>query len=165
MITLRDYTQADAARLVVLANNKNVSRYLIHTFPYPYTMQDAVEWIESGSQANNSITKVIEYQGNFVGSIAIIPQTGWKSHTAEIGYWVGEEYWGKGIAINALRAMSDAVFSGMKLTKLYAPVLGQKHASMRVLEKCGYVLEGIFKQEVFKDEQYFDGYYYAKHYP
>ena len=163
MITLRDYTKTDADRLIDLANNENVSRYLIYTFPYPYTIRDAAWWIESGSKANNSVTKAIEYRGNFVGSVAIMPQTGWKGHSAEIGFWVGEEYWGKGIATEALRIMSDLAFSDMKYKKLFAPVLGPNKASMRVLEKCDYVLEGVFKQDVFKGEQYFDGYYYAKY--
>lgn len=163
MITLRDYTKTDVARLVELANNANVSRYLVYTFPYPYTIQDAVWWIKTGSKASHSITKVIEYGGIFVGSVAITPQTGWKDHSAEIGYWVGEEYWGKGIATEALRTMSDLAFSGMKYKKLFAPVLDPNKASMRVLEKCGYVLEGIFKWGVFKDGQYYDEYYYAKH--
>lgn len=109
------------------------------------------------------MTKVIEYQGIFVGSIAIMPQTGWKAHSAEVGYWVGEEYWGKGIATQALRAMSELAFSTLIYKKLYAPVLAPNQASMRVLEKCGYVLEGVFREEVFKNGQYFDGYYYAKY--
>lgn len=163
MITLRDYTKTDADRLVELANNENVSRYLVYTFPYPYTIQDAVTWIETGSKANRSITKVIEYRKVFVGSVAITPQTGWKNHSAEIGYWVGEEYWGMGIATEALRTMSDLAFLSMQYKKLFAPVLDPNKASMRVLEKCGYVLEGVFRQDVFKDGQYYDGYYYAKH--
>lgn len=162
MIRLRDYSEADTDRLVELANNENVSRYLIYTFPYPYTKQDAIEWIKTGSKANNSVTKIIEYRGKFVGSVGITPQTGWKDHSAEIGYWVGEDYWGKGIATEALRVMSDFAFAVLKFRKLFAPVLGPNKGSMRVLEKCGYELEGIFKQEVFKHGQYYDGYYFAK---
>jgi len=135
---------------------------LIYTFPYPYTKQDAEWWIKTGSKANNALTKAIEYQGELVGTVGITPQTGWKEHSAEIGYWVGEEYWGKGIATEALRAMSDLAFSTMKYKKLFAPVLGPNKASMRVLEKCGYSLEGVLKQEVFKGGHYFDGHYYAK---
>lgn len=162
MIKLRDYSIADADRFAELASNENVSRYLIYTFPYPYTKQDAEWWIKTGSKANNSVTKAIEYRGELVGTVGITPQTGWKDHSAEIGYWVGEEYWGKGIATEALCRMTDLVFSTMKYKKLFAPVLGPNNASMRVLEKCGYSLEGILKHEVFKWGTYFDGYYYAK---
>lgn len=109
------------------------------------------------------MTKVIEYRGEFVGGIGITPQTGWKSHLAEIGFWVGEEYWGKGITSEALRTMSDLVFSTMKYKKLFAPVLGPNKASIRVLEKCEYNLEGILKREVFKRGQYLDIYHYRKY--
>ena len=161
MIILRDYTETDVDRLVTLANNKNVSRYLVYTFPYPYTKADAKWWIDTGSKANHAVTKVIEYRDQFVGSVGIHLQTGWRSHVAEIGYWIGEDYWGKGLATSALKAMSDCAFLLPALKKLYAPVLGPNQPSKKVLEKCGYVLEGILKQEVFKDGQYYDIYQYA----
>ena len=162
MITLRDYVIADADRFAELANNENVSRYLIYTFPYPYTKQDAEWWIKTGSRMNNSVTRIIEYRGELVGTVGITPQTGWKAHSAEIGYWVGEAYWGKGIATEALRMMSELAFTTLKYRKLFAPVLGPNKASMRVLEKCGYQLEGVLKHEVLKSGQYFDGHHYAK---
>ena len=161
MITLRDYQPADKTKLVLLANNQNVSRYLVDTFPYPYTQQDADWWIATGSKANNAVTKVIQDRGEFVGSVGIMPQTGWRNHIAEIGYWLGEAYWGRGIATEALAIMTDYATSDLKYKKLFAPVLEPNKASMRVLEKCGYQLEGILKHEVFKDGKYFDIYHYA----
>lgn len=161
MIQLRDYSEADIERLVVLANNKNVSRYLIDTFPYPYQRDDAVQWIRQGSSANNAITKVIEFNGEFVGSIGLAPQTGWKSHAAEIGYWLGEDYWGRGIATAALQQMTQYALHALHYKKLFAPVLAPNNASMRVLQKCGYVLEGVHRDEVFKDGAYFDIHHYA----
>jgi [ribosomal protein S5]-alanine N-acetyltransferase len=161
MISLRDYKTSDAERLVLLADNYNVSRYLVDTFPYPCTQQDADWWIETGSKANNEVTKVIEAQGEFVGSIGLSPQTGWKNHMAEIGYWLGEAYWGRGIAAEALKIMTDYAISNLKYKKLFAPVLEPNKASMRVLEKCGYKLEGILQQEVFKEDRYFNIYHYA----
>jgi [ribosomal protein S5]-alanine N-acetyltransferase len=161
MITLRDYIRADINRLVELANNKNVSRYLVDTFPFPYTKPDAEYWIETGCSENGNIVKVIEYQGEFVGSVGIKPQTGWKSHVAEIGYWVAESYWGKGIASSALGMMTEIALEKLQNRKLFAPVFAPNIASMRVLEKCGYGLEGILRQDVFKDGQYFDIHHYA----
>src|SRR5687768_11429146 len=105
MIILRDYKASDSDRLVKLANNKNVSRYLIYTFPFPYLKKDADWWIDVGCRENGSITKVIEYMGEFIGSVGISPQTGWRSHIAEIGYWVGESFWGKGITTEAVKMM------------------------------------------------------------
>ena len=94
MISLRDFTLSDADRLADLANNENVSRYLIYTFPYPYTKADAEWWIKIGSRANNSITKVVQYEGAFVGSVGITPQTGWKAHSAEIDWGSSEQFVG-----------------------------------------------------------------------
>ncbi len=162
MISLRDFTLSDADRLADLANNENVSRYMIYTFPYPYTKADAEWWIKIGSKANNSITKVVQYEGAFVGTVGITPQTGWKAHSAEIGYWIGEEFWDKGLATEALKVMSEFAFLAMNYKKLFATVLGPNKASMRVLEKCGYGLEGVLKRDVVKGGDYFDGYYYAK---
>ena len=161
MITLRDYEKSDAARLVLLANNRNVSKYLVYTFPYPYTQSDADWWIETGSKANQAITKVIQYHEEFVGSVGITPQVGWKNHVAEIGYWLGEAYWGQGIATEAVRLMTHYATARLSYKKLFAPVLGPNKASMRVLEKCNYELEGILKYEVSKDKKYFDTYHYA----
>ncbi|MGF1524996.1 MAG: GNAT family N-acetyltransferase [Leptolyngbyaceae cyanobacterium] len=162
MITLRDYRKSDTERLVSLANNKNVSRYLVDTFPFPYTQQDADWWIATGAAANNVVTKVIQYDGEFVGSVGIGPQEGWKRHVAEIGYWLGEAYWGQGIATAAVSQMTDYAIATLGYRKLFAPVLQPNKASRRVLEKCGYALEGILKSEVCKDEQFFDIYHYAR---
>ncbi len=162
MIRLRDYTESDIQKLTQLANNKNVSRYMIDTFPYPYTRDDAAWWVHTGASANGAVTKVIEVNNEFVGSVGILPQTGWKRHCAEIGYWVGEPFWGKGIATKALQEMSNLASEQHGIRKLFAPVLGPNIASMRVLEKGGYVLEGVLKQEVYKDGTYYDIHHFAK---
>ncbi len=164
MITLRDYVTPDVERLVELANHENISRYMVYTFPYPYTKPDAEWWISTGASMNHAVTKVIEY-GEFVGSVGFTPQTGWKAHSAEIGYWVGEAYWGKGIATEALRMMSDIAFSTLKFQKIFAPVFAPNQDSMRVLEKCGFSLEGVLKHEVVKGGNYFDLHHYAKFRP
>jgi [ribosomal protein S5]-alanine N-acetyltransferase len=92
MIFLREYADSDLERLVNLANNENVARYLVSTFPHPYTNEDAKWWIGTGSRQNGAITRVIEYQGLFVGSVSINLQSGWRDHLGEIGYWVAEDY-------------------------------------------------------------------------
>jgi [ribosomal protein S5]-alanine N-acetyltransferase len=132
-------------------------------FPYPYTQKDAKWWIQTGSKAAGAVTRVIEYQDVFVGSVGITPQVGWRDHIAEIGYWIGEPYWGNGIATDALQQMTEYVFSNLHFQKLCAPVLAPNKASMRVLEKCGYELEGILKQEVYKDGHFYDIHHYARY--
>jgi RimJ/RimL family protein N-acetyltransferase len=162
MINLRELLPSDLDRLVRLANDENVSRYLIYTFPHPYTPADAEWWIGTGSKQNGAITRVIEYRGEFAGLVGITPQAGWRNHLAEIGYWLGKEYWGRGIATSALKQMTDYGFGSLQLQKLYAPVLAPNVASMRVVTKCGYELEGILKSEVRKAGRLYDLHHFAK---
>lgn len=161
-ISLRDYTLADIDRLVLLANNENVSRYLVDTFPFPYTEQDARWWIETGSKEFDSITRVIVCDNEFVGSVGITPATGWRAHVSEIGYWVAERYWGRGIATAALREMTAFAFGQPGCEKLVAPVLVPNLASMRVLAKCGYRSEGCMEREVCRNGRIYDVQRYAK---
>ncbi|MEM9531738.1 MAG: GNAT family protein [Pseudomonadota bacterium] len=162
MIKVRDYREADIPALVELANNENVSRYLVYTFPYPYTLADARWWIDTGASENGSVTKAIEFEGAFVGSVGITPDRGWKSHSAEIGYWVGEPYWGQGIATQALRTLTSHAFRELGFQRLIAPVLSPNKASMAVLEKCGYACEGVLRSDVYKSDTYYDIHHYAK---
>lgn len=162
MVELRNYRESDIDTLAALANNQLVSRYLIYTFPYPYSKKDAEYWIKQGSKENGSTTKVICFNNLFVGSVGITPQVGWRDHCAEIGYWIGEEFWGKGIATRALEIMTEEAFEVHGFKKLFAPVLGPNVASMKVLMKCGYVSEGMLKNEVAKNNRYFDIHLYAK---
>ena len=162
MISLRELVPSDLDRLVRLANNENVSRYMVYTFPYPYTPADADWWIGTGSKQNGAITRVIVHNGEFVGLVGITPQVGWRNHLAEIGYWLGTEYWGKGIATCALKQMTDYGFVSLRLKKLHAPVLAPNVASMRVAAKCGYQVEGIMKLEVQKAGRFYDVHHFAK---
>ena len=83
-------------------------------------------------------------------------------HSAEIGYWLGETFWGCGIATEALNAMSEWAFRELHLVRLYAKVFARNQASARVLEKAGYVFEGRLLAHYFRDGEYIDGLLYAK---
>jgi RimJ/RimL family protein N-acetyltransferase len=161
MIVLREFADSDVDGLVLAANNANVARYLLYTFPHPYTQGDARWWIRKGSKQNGAINRVIEHQGLLVGTIGITPQAGWRDHVGEIGYWLAEEFWGMGIATEAVRRMTEYGFTVRHLRKLYATVLAPNGASMRVLEKCGYRCEGILQAEVQKHGTYFDLHHYS----
>ncbi len=162
MVTLRKYELADKEQLVKLANNANVSRFLTYLFPFPYTPDDAEWWISTGSSLDGAVSRVVEFNGQFVGGVGLTQLKAWKDHQAEIGYWLGEPYWGRGIATEALKQMTAHAFDVIKVKKLFAPVLKPNIASMRVLEKCGYVREGEFKMEVFKNGQFYDTVQYAR---
>ncbi|MGB5832287.1 MAG: GNAT family N-acetyltransferase, partial [Thiohalocapsa sp.] len=162
MLNLRDYRKTDAGRLVELANNERVSRYLIDTFPHPYRLQNAEGWISTGCREPGTITKVIELDGCFVGSIGLTLQSGWRSHLAEVGYWLGEPYWGQGLASTALARMSEHAFAELGCHKLFAPVMAPNRASMRVLLKSGFRLVGIMADEVAKQGRFYDVHHFER---
>jgi len=156
MIELREFIQSDIPVLAKHANNRRVSRYLVDTFPFPYTEADARWWVEEGAAAGGSTNKAILFEGALVGSVGLRPQAGWRRHSAEVGYWIAEPFWGRGIASAALRELSTVAFGALGFHKLFAPVLAPNVASMKVLAKGGYALEGILRDEVIKDGQLFD---------
>lgn len=160
MIKLRDFTENDLEALLKQANNPNVARYLTERFPSPYTKADAKQWISTGCK--DGITKVIEYQNNFAGSVGATPLKGEHRFSASVGYWLGEEYWGKGIASKALNIFTDEMFLSTEIVRLHAKVYSPNTASMKVLEKSGYLKEAILRQYVFKNGEFYDGYIYAK---
>ncbi|HEX2441876.1 MAG TPA: GNAT family protein [Methylomirabilota bacterium] len=149
--TLRPWRRGDEASLVRHANNRNVSRNLRDRFPYPYTAADADAWISSMVGQAPPTSLAIEVQGEVVGGIGLQLGTDVQRRSAEIGYWLAEPFWGRGIATEALRAMTAYAFEQFDLVRLEAGVFSWNPASGRVLEKCGYVLEGRARAAVVKD--------------
>ena len=155
--TLRPWRRGDEPSLVRHANNRNVSRNLRDRFPYPYTAADADAWISS--QVDQSpptslaivVHEVAGLRGEVVGGIGVQLRDDERRRTAEIGYWLAEPFWGRGIASEALRAMTAYAFEQFDLTRLEAGVFSWNPASARVLEKCGYVIEGRARAAVVKD--------------
>lgn len=135
MIKLRDYRETDIDSLAALANNENVSRYMTTTFPYPFTKEDAEWWITTGSKSG--IVKVIEYDKLFAGSVGAHPRSAEKARSAAVGYWLGESFWGKGIASEALKQLTDLVFSTTDIVRLEASIYSPNAASMKTAEKAG----------------------------
>ncbi len=160
MIELRDFEQRDIEVLVKLLNNKNVTQYLTTRIPQPYTTQDAEWWVNTGSKAG--IAKAIDVDGTLVGVISITIGDYENARSAEIGYWLGEDYWGEGIATKAVDKMTNNVFSNSEIVRLFARVFAPNKESMHVLEKCGYTKEGIFKKSIFKGGKYLDEHIFAK---
>ena len=157
---LRDFKQEDSEPLVIFLNNENVTRYLTTRIPNPYTEQDALLWITEHSKVG--INKAIEYNGVLVGAIGVRPGEFDYKRMAEIGYWIAEEYWNKGIATAALKEMTSQIFSTTDIVRLVAPIFNGNKGSKRVLEKCGYQLEGIFKNAIYKNDCFYDEAIYAK---
>lgn len=161
-ITIRNWKQEDLNNLVFHANNKNVWNNLRNYFPYPYTEEHGKAWLEKVVDAVPAINMAIDVDGQMVGGIGLILNGDVYSKSAEIGYWIGEKYWGQGIATVAVGQMTEYAFYYFDLVRLYAEVFENNKASMRVLEKNGYYLEGVRRKAVFKNEVLMDDYIWVK---
>jgi ribosomal-protein-alanine N-acetyltransferase len=158
---LRPWRVGDEASLVRYANNRNVSRNLRDRFPYPYTAADADEWIKLAGAQTRPTSFAIVVEGEAVGGTGIELGTDIFRRSAEIGYWLGEPFWGRGIATEVLRAMTEYAFAHFDICRLEAGVFDWNPASARVLEKAGYTLEGRARLGVIKDGRLGDRLLYA----
>jgi RimJ/RimL family protein N-acetyltransferase len=149
--TLRPYRHGDEPSLVLYANNRNVSRNMRDRFPYPYTPADAREWTARVSGQMPVTNFAIVVDDTAVGGIGLELGTDVHRRSAEIGYWLGEPFWGRGLATEALRAVTEYAFRTFDICRLEAGVFGWNPASARVLEKVGYTLEGRSRLAIVKD--------------
>jgi len=139
---LRPYRVDDAAAVCAVADDFMVARWMTRAFPHPYTQRDADRWIAlATSDGRGGRYYAIEVAGVLAGGIGVEPFAGERSGTAAFGYWLGRAYWGRGIATDAARMLSDHAFAGGTLRRLEARVFAPNVASVRVLEKCGFKLE------------------------
>jgi ribosomal-protein-alanine N-acetyltransferase len=145
---LRPYATGDVSELARLANDKLVTRWMTATFKYPYTVADAEEWIAKVTREEPVNTFVIEANGAFAGSVAILPHDGEGLGVAEFGYWLGRAFWGRGIATEAARLLADYALTIRGLRRLESRVWEPNHASIRVLEKAGFVREALLRDGV-----------------
>lgn len=159
--TVRKYRVGDEASLVHSANNRKLWRNLRDRFPYPYTMNDAIWWVQTASAAYPTTDFAIVVDGLAVGGVGLVLKDDVYRGTAEIGYWLGEEYWGRGIVTEVVQTMTAYAFEVFHLHRIYAEVFEWNPASMRVLEKCGYQCEGRLRKSVTKDGQTIDAFLYA----
>ena len=161
-LKLRDYRNSDSEQIAKLCNNKKIWDNLRDFIPYPYTGKDAAEFIVFCQKENPQTTFAIEFKGEFVGSIGLVRQTDIYSLTAEVGYWIGEPFWGQGIATKAVNLIADYGFNCLKLERIYAGIFDFNKASQRVLEKAGFKLDGVFENAVFKNGKICDEFRYSK---
>jgi len=144
------------------ANNRSVWRNLGDRFPHPYTVSDADRWFSFLEKAAVAMHWAIEVEGRAVGGVGVDPGELEFIKTGRFGYWLGESYWNRGIMTEVVRAASDYVLQNFELVRLEAPVFEWNPASMRVLEKCGFVREGVLRRCIFKDGEIIDAILYAK---
>jgi RimJ/RimL family protein N-acetyltransferase len=158
---LREWRHGDGEALVRHANNPKISRNLRDRFPYPYTIDDANWWIAHASAQSPPTNFAIVVDGEAAGGIGFIPQEDISRRSVEIGYWLGEAYWGRGITTEAVRALSGHIFATFDICRIYATVFESNPASWRVLEKAGFVYEGRLRKAVTKSGKTIDARMYA----
>ena len=149
---------ADVEDVAHYANNEHIAANLRNVFPYPYTLEDAEEYV--GSCVENSeerqICRAIVVDGHAVGSIGIFCGSDVYEKSGELGYWLAEEYWGQGIMTEAVKRICREAFEKFDIVRIYAEPYSYNIGSRSVLEKAGFSLEGIMKKAVCKWGKIYD---------
>ena len=155
---LRALVPEDAPALVTHADNPAVARNLFDGFPQPYDLRAAAAW--AGHEANSGDfgrVWAVVVDGGLVGCIGLRQEHGWLRCNAEIGYWIGEAYWRRGIGSDAVRQVTDWAFAAVpEITRVYAPIFSWNEGSQAVARRCGFVREAVLKQSAIKDGEVID---------
>ncbi len=159
---VRSWRPDDGPSLALHANNRKIWQQLRDRFPHPYTLAAAVEWLEFATTAEPNTNFAIAIEDGVVGGIGFEIQDDINRYSAEIGYWLGEALWGRGIASEALVAVSAYAFKNFALIRLFAMPFADNPASCRILEKAGYVREAVLQNNAVKDGKVKDQLLYAK---
>lgn len=148
---VREFRDSDVPSLARHANDREVWINLRDRFPHPYTEAHAQAFLAYLRGQGTPTVWALEVEGEAAGAIGVILLSDVERVSAEIGYWLGRAYWGRGVTTAALRAVTTEVFKGFDLTRLFALPFAHNAASIRVLEKAGYSLEGRLPQSAIKD--------------
>jgi RimJ/RimL family protein N-acetyltransferase len=159
---VRSWRRGDSAALVEHANNRNVWLNLRDRFPHPYTTRDARKFLAAVIGQRPECSFAIEVDGAAVGGIGFRIQSDVERIGAELGYWIGETYWGRGIATAAVRAVTEHALAAHDLVRVFALPFAHNRASARVLEKAGFALEGVLRSSAIKDGRVLDQLLYAR---
>lgn len=161
---IREWKIEDAASLAELLNNKNILNNLRDGLPYPYTKSDAQEYITAMLEADKTKTFAFAITDGqqLAGSIGVFRCDNIHFRTAEMGYYIGEAYWGKGIGTSAVKQACDYVFKNSDILRIFAEPFAYNTASCRVLEKAGFSFEGLLRKNAVKNGQVLDMKMYAR---
>ncbi|MBB6110307.1 Protein N-acetyltransferase, RimJ/RimL family [Mucilaginibacter lappiensis] len=159
--TLRGWFDGDEESLQKHADNPKVSAFLLDRFPYPYSLSDAITWVAFMKKQATQTNFAIAIDGQVCGGIAVDMKVDANHNEAEIGYWLAETYWGRGIITEAVQLLTRYAFETFGIIRVQAGVFGKNTASMRVLEKAGYVKEGIMRNALIKKGVVMDKHLYA----
>jgi len=158
---MRPWHPDDASSLVKHASNPKVARNLRDDFPYPYTLPDARKWLDMVAENQSDLILALEIKGEAAGGIGIFIGKDVYRYNGEIGYWLSERYWGRGIMTDAVATLVDHAFTHTKCLRLFAAIFESNTPSMRILEKCGFHHEATHKQTVMKEGKLLDEHLFA----
>ena len=163
-VRLRAWTLADAPALAKLINNKKVQDNLRDGLPFPYGEEDAKVFLSAvlASDPDQNLAFAIEADGKLIGSISATRCANIHFRTAELGYYLGEPYWGKGFATEAVRQICDYIYRNTDIIRIFAEPFAYNTASCRVLEKAGFQLEGLLRSNAVKNGRTLDMKMYAR---
>lgn len=161
-VKLRPFVLSDSISIAKYANNRDVSKNLRDAFPFPYSDTDALQFIMSIISSNPSTIYAIDINGEAIGAAGITLKDDVYKGNGEIGYWIGQEFWGKGISSAVVSDLIKIAFNELGLYRIYAEVFENNIASMRVLEKNGFINEAKLEKAVTKDGVKLDLYIYSK---
>ena len=155
---IRKWELSDAKDLAAALSNKKVQDNLRDGLPYPYTEQDGKEFISAmlSADENETFAFAITVDNMVIGSIGIFRQGNIHRQTAELGYYIAEEYWGKGIMTEAVKQICEYVFGNSDIIRIYAEPFAYNIASCRVLEKAGFQYEGTLRSNAVKNSKVID---------
>ena len=159
---LREWNNSDLESLVEHANNPNIARWLTNQFPSPYTIKDGKDFLSSIEKDYPTRNFAIEIEGKAVGSIGIFPQSDIHEKSAEIGYWLSEQYWRNGVMSKAIQKVAQYGFDTFDIVRIFARAFSTNTGSQKVLKKAGFKLEAKLKKALYKKGEYADELIYVK---
>lgn len=159
--SLQKWNDLHIPALIKHANNQKIAANLRDSFPNPYTENDAKQWIEMNRHKDPPTSFAIEVNEAVIGGIGVHSKADVYRKNVELGYWIAEPYWNLGIATAVVRQMVNYTFKTIDVSRIYACVFESNKASMRVLEKNGFKLEGILEKSVYKNGKLLDEYIFA----
>jgi ribosomal-protein-alanine N-acetyltransferase len=158
---LRDWREEDAPSVAKYADNRKIWLCLRDLFPHPYRLEHATEFIRRANAASPRTMLAVATRSEAIGSIGLSLGQDVHRYTAELGYWLAEPWWGRGITTLAVRAMVEYAFGELGLRRVHAEPFAPNLASARVLEKAGFSLEGRMRASAHKDGSTVDQLLYA----
>lgn len=161
---IRKWRLEDAKDLAGMLSNKKIQDNLRDGLPYPYTEKDAQAFIQDMLAADSTKTfafAIIDDENKAIGSIGAFRCENIHRQTAEMGYYLAEEYWGKGIATEAVKQLADHVFNQTDIMRIFAEPFSTNRGSCRVLEKSGFQFEGTLRKNAVKNGEIKDMQMYA----